>query len=161
MKKISFDAVCRLRKRQDGVAAVECSLLLPILLLFLILGYFTVSIFWHYTMAQKAAQDAARYLSTVPPAEMMAPALAGAAGSIAQQIVMREIADMSPQTQIAQIETFCNGSTNCGGGLATGTPPTTVRVKFSIAMFDPSGFVDTGWYGFQITADQTMRYAGN
>lgn len=161
MKKITLYAVCRLRKRQAGVAAVELALLLPILIPFLILGYFTVSIFWHYTMAQKAAQDAARYLSTVPPAEMMTPALASAAGALAEQIVTREISEMALETEVAKIETFCNGSTICGGGLATGTPPTTVRVKFSIAMFDPSGFVDTGWYGFQINADQTMRYAGN
>lgn len=161
MKKFRSAAVHRSTRHQAGVAAVECALLLPILVTFLTLGFFTASIFWHYTMAQKAAQDAARYLSTVPASEMMTPASASAAGALARQIVMREIAEMSPASVVSEIETFCNGSTNCGGGLANGTLPTSVRVTFSIAMFDPSGFVDTGWYGLQINANQTMRYVGN
>jgi Flp pilus assembly protein TadG len=156
MKKIPLDTFCRLRKRQVGVAAVELALLLPILITFLTLGYFTVSIFWHYTMAQKAAQDAARYLSTVPAVEMMAPTSADAAGTLAQQIVRKEIAEISPGSVVARIDTFCDDST-CGG-LSAGQLPTTVRVKFSITMFDPSGIVDTGWYGLPINANYTMRY---
>lgn len=165
MKKIPFGSFCGSRKRQAGVAAVELALLLPILIAFITLGYFTVSIFWHYTMAQKAAQDAARYLSTVPVAEMMNPTLASAAGTIARQIVQRETAEISSGATVTDILTFCDvkstGSINCGGGAATGTPPTAVQVNFTITMFDPSGFVDTGWYGLQITANHTMRYVGN
>ncbi|MFC4930375.1 TadE/TadG family type IV pilus assembly protein [Massilia sp. GCM10023247] len=165
MKNFPFSTVQRLTKRQAGAAAIEFALLLPIFIPFLTLGFFTASIFWHYTMAQKAAQDAVRYLATVPVAEMMTPALAEGAGAVARQIVMREIADISPGSVVAKIDTFCNVSGNatiiCGSGLATGTPPTAVRVTFSIAMFDPTGFIDTGWYGLQINADQTMRYVGN
>jgi len=156
MKKIPLDTICRLRQRQGGVAAVELAVLLPILITFLTLGYFIVSIFWHYTMAQKAAQDAARYLSTVPASEMMAPASASAAGALAQQIARKEIADMSPDAVVPAIEAFCDDS-HCGLLLA-GQLPTTVRVKFSFTMFDPSGIVDTGWYGLPINANYTMRY---
>lgn len=159
MKKIPSAAVPRSTKRQAGVAAIECALLLPILIAFLIIGFFTVSIFWHYTMAQKAAQDAARYLSTVSASEMMTPASARAAGDLAREIIRREIAEVSPSSVIGELETFC-GSSNCGGN-APGTVPTTVRVHFLISMFDPSGFVDTGWYGLPITANYTMRYVGN
>lgn len=161
MNRSPFTTIRRSMRRQAGVAAIEVALLLPILIAFLTLGFFTVSIFWHYTMVQKAAQDATRYLSTVPVSEMMTPASAEAAGELAEEIVRREIAELFPDTVVSRIETFCNVPTNCGGGLATGTPPTTVRVKFSIAMFDPTEFVDTGWYGLQITGDHTMRYAGN
>lgn len=159
MKKIPLGLFCRSRKRQTGVAAVELALLLPILIAFLALGYFIASIFWHYTMAQKAAQDAARYLSTVPAAEMMTPASAQAAGNLAQEIIRRELADVSPDSAISTLETFCDTS-NCGGKLP-GTLPAIVRVHFSITMFDTSGFVDTGWYGLPITADYAMRYVGN
>ena len=159
MKKFPSAAFNRSTKYQAGVAAIECALLLPILLAFLTLGFFTASIFWHYTMAQKAAQDAARYLSTVSASEMMNPASALAAGNLAQEIIRREIAEVSPHSQIGTLETFCDSS-NCGGKLP-GTVPTTVRVNFSISMFDPSGQVDTGWYGLPITANYTMRYVGN
>jgi Flp pilus assembly protein TadG len=159
MKKFPSALVRRSTKLQAGVAAIECALLLPILLAFLLLGFFTASIFWHYTMAQKAAQDAARYLSTVSASEMMTPASAQAAGNLAQEIIRREIAEVSPSSQIGTLETFCDNS-NCGGKLP-GTVPTTVRVNFSISMFDPSGLIDTGWYGLPITANYTMRYVGN
>lgn len=159
MKKSSLNAVGGSSKRQAGVAAVELALLLPILVSFITLGVFTVSIFWHYTMAQKAAQDAARYLSTVSASEMMTPASALAAGNLAQEIIRREIAEVSPSSEIGILETFCDTST-CGGKLP-GTVPTTVRVNFSVSMFDPSGLIDTGWYGLQITANYTMRYVGN
>jgi len=159
MKKIPWNAFGGPAARQAGVAAVELALLLPVLVSFITLGVFTVSIFWHYTMAQKAAQDAARYLSTVSAAEMMTPASAQAAGNLAQEIIRREIAEVSPSSQIGGLETFCDTS-HCGFKLP-GTVPTTVRVNFSVSMFDPSGLVDTGWYGLQITANYTMRYAGN
>lgn len=164
MKKRPFHARRRSTKRQSGAAAVELALLLPILVPFLMLGFFTISIFWHYTMAQKAAQDAARYLSTVPVAELLTPAQATAAGLLAREIVQREIAEISPDARPFQIDTFCiwdNVTRTCGGGAATLTPPTAVRVGFTITMFDPSGYVDTGWLGLQITADHTMRYVGN
>lgn len=159
MKKNPPAAVRRSKKYQAGAAAVECALLLPIVIAFLTLGFFTASIFWHYTMAQKAAQDAAHYLSTVSASEMMTPASALAAGNLAQEIIRREIAEVSPSSQIGGLETFCDNS-HCGFKLP-GTVPATVRVNFSISMFDPSGFVDTGWYGLPITANYSMRYVGH
>jgi len=165
MKPFPSPAIGRPRKRQAGVAAIELALLLPVLVLFLTLGYFTVSVFWHYTMAQKAAQDAARYLSTVPVAEMLTPGEAKSAGALAEQIVLREIADISPASEVTKIDTYCNVvgnvTTNCGSGAATSNAPSAVRVEFSIVMFDPSGMIDVGWYGLHITAQHTMRYVGN
>ena len=159
MKTNSVEFVRRAVKRQTGAAAVELALLMPILVLFLLLPFFFARVFWHYTIAQKAAQDAARYLSTVSAAEMMTPASARAAGELAQEIIRREIAEVSPDSQIGVLETFCDTST-CGGKLP-GTIPETVRVNFSISMFDPTGTVDVGWYGLPITANYTMRYVGN
>jgi hypothetical protein len=159
MNTFPSPAVRRSTKYQAGVAAIECALLLPILIAFLMMGFFIASIFWHYTMAQKAAQDAARYLSTVSVSEMMTPASALAAGNLAKEIIRREIAEVSPSSEIGILETFCDTST-CGGKLP-GTVPTTVRVNFSISMFDPFGVIDTGWYGLPISANYTMRYVGN
>jgi Flp pilus assembly protein TadG len=146
-------------KRQAGVAAVELAILMPILLVFLTFPVFFARVFWHYTVAQKAAQDAARYLSTVSAAEMMTPARAQAAGEFAQEIVRREIAELAPGSDIADAGTYCDG-VNCGEKLP-GTTPATVRVNFSISMFDPTETVDVGWFGLPITASYTMRYVGN
>jgi len=145
--------------RQQGVAAIELVLLLPVLMAFMSLSVFTISVFWHYTIVQKAAQNAAHYLSTVSASEMMSPASADAAGTLAQAIVRRQIAEISTAAEVARIDVFCDDST-CGG-LAAGRVPSTVRVKFSISMFDPSGFIDVGWYGLPISANYTMRYVGN
>jgi len=158
MKRFRCTKPYRATKHQAGVAAVELALLLPIFLWILTMGFFSVSIFWHYTMVQKAAQDAARYLSTVSAAEMMAPAQADAAGLLAQNIARQEIAEIFPSSSVTKIEAFCDDS-HCGAA-AAGTVPATVHVKFSIAIYDPTGFVDVGWYGFPITASYTMRYAG-
>ena len=159
MNPVPAARTCRPTRHQDGVAAVELALLMPILMAFLALSVFGISVFWHYTITQKAVQNAAHYLSTVSASEMMTPASAEAAGTLAQEIVRRQIAEMSPATEVAKIEAFCDDST-CGG-LAAGRLPSTVRVKFSIAMFDPTGMVDVGWYGLQISANYSMRYVGH
>lgn len=148
----------RLRRRQAGVAAVELALLLPILVAFLAIGFFTASILWHYMMVQKAAQDAARYLSTVPAWEMTTQASALAAGNQAQDIARRELADMSPGATVSALGTYCD-EVNCGMKFAY-TLPTTVRVYLEISVKDPTGLIDTGFGGWPIVANYTLRYAG-
>lgn len=153
----------RSRKRHAGVAAVELAFCLPILIGFLLLPIFFARVFWHYTIAQKAAQDAARYLSTVPQSEMIAPASAAAAGNLALEIIRRQIAEMSPDAQVGTLQAFCNTASstdNCGANFA-GSVPTSVRVSFRLTMYDPTGLIDFGIYGLQINANYTMRYVGN
>lgn len=149
----------RKKQREAGVVAIELSFLLPILITFLFLPVFYARCLWHYTVAQKAAQDAARYLSTVPRAEMMSSTLAEEAGELAEEITRREIAELSPSSNITGPTAFCDAE-NCGE-LADGTVPRTVRVRLTFTMSDPLGLVDFGWYGLRITANHTMRYAGN
>lgn len=148
------------RRRQDGVAAVELALLLPILLVFLTIPIFYARAFWHYTVAQKAAQDATRYLATVPASEMMSKPLATAAGNLAIEIAKREMAELSPGSEILEPLAFCD--TVVCGFKAAGTVPTTVRIYIQFGMYDQLfGSVDVGWDGLPITADITMNYVGN
>ena len=149
----------RSRKRQSGVAAIELALLLPILMVFLFLPVFYARCLWHYTVAQKAAQDAARYLSTVSRSEMMSPNFAEEAGVLAREIARREVAELAPGSAITGPTAYCN-SLVCGE-LNEGTVPETVRVRLTFTMSDPLGMIDFGWYGLRITADHTMRYVGN
>lgn len=146
-------------RRQTGAAAVELALAMPILLSFMLFSIFYAMCFWHYTVAQKAAQDAARYLSIVPQAEMRTPVLAEAAGEMAIEIARREIAELAPGAEIRAPHAYC-GSDSCGG-LARGELPDTVRVKLTFSVYDPFGLVDVGWMGAEITANYTLRYVGN
>lgn len=145
--------------REGGAAAIELAFLLPILIVFLLFPIFLSRCLWHYTVAQKAAQDAARYLSTVPRSEMMSPAFAEEAGERAIEIAEREIAELAPSSEITGPIAFCDAE-NCGD-LSAGTVPTNVRVRLAFTMTDPLGLIDFGWYGLEINANHTMRYVGN
>lgn len=148
------------RRRQAGAAAVELALLMPMLLVFLTMPLFYARVMWHYTVAQKAAQDAARYLASVPHSEMATPAQAAAAGALAIEIARREMAELSPGSFIQGPFAYC-GTESCGG-LSVGTVPDTVRVNIKFNMFDTIlGVEDVGWDGLEINADVRMRYVGN
>lgn len=145
--------------RQRGGAAVEAAILLPIFVSFLTFPIFYARCFWHYTVAQKAAQDAARYLSAVPAREMRSKKLVKAAGAIAIEIANRELAELSPGTEIDPPILYCDDVV-CG--TYSGTVPSNVRVVVNFGMRDTFfGVVDTGRYGIQITADVKMRYVGS
>ena len=147
------------RRRQAGAAAVELALLMSMLLVFLTMPLFYARVMWHYTVAQKAAQDAARYLASVPHSEMASATQAAAAGALAIEIARRELAELSPGSVIQGPYAYCN-TENCGG-LGAGTLPTTVRVSITFNMFDTIlGIEDVGWDGLRINANVTMRYVG-
>jgi hypothetical protein len=160
MKTATISCFRRPKKRQAGAAVVELALTLPILVSFLLFPMFYAMCFWHYTVAQKAAQDAARYLSTVPQSEMRTPALAEAASEMAVEIAKREIAELAPGSAIRGPSAYC-GSDFCGTRNWGDPLPETVRVQLKFSVYDPFGIVDVGWMGAEITANYTLRYAGN
>lgn len=146
-------------KKERGSVAVEFAVLLPILIVFLAFPIFYARCFWHYTAAQKAAQDAARYLSMVPAAEMRSKKLAKAAAAIAVEIAERELAELAPGTDMDPPQAICDGLA-CGS--VAGKVPDKVRVFINFGMVDNLfGIVETPRYGLQITADVTVRYVGN
>ena len=145
--------------RQRGSAAVEAALILPIFVIFLTVPIYYARCFWHYTVAQKAAQDAVRYLSQVSAAEMRSPALAQAASNIALQITQKELAELAPGAPIPTPVVQCD-YLPCG--YAIGKLPATVRVYINFSMYDNLfGAVPDGRYGLVITADASLRYVGN
>jgi Flp pilus assembly protein TadG len=149
------------RPRQPiaGIAAIELALLLPVLVLFLTFPIFFARCMWQYTMVQKAAQDATRYLSTVSAAEMRSNALTNEAVATAAGIVARETAELASGSRVTGLIAYCDDVV-CGT-LSAGTVPTTVRVRFMIYMKDDIfGVIDTGRYGITVTADARMGYAG-
>ncbi len=144
---------------QGGATAVELALILPILLCFLFMPLFIGRFFWHYTAAQKAAQDAARYLSTISSQEMREEVLAGQAAEVARQIALTEIEGLAPGPRSPDIIIACGPDPCIGvGGLPL---PSTVSVTVRMRFFDILGMIDTGRYGIQINATSVMHYVGN
>jgi hypothetical protein len=150
----------RSKAAQRGNAAIELALVLPVLIVFLIFPIFYASVFWHYTVAEKAAKDAARYLSTISVQEMKSKQLAPAAAAIASEIAKTEIAELAPGSTIDDPIVQC-GPDPCKG-TTSGPLPTTVRVVVKFDIYDTwFGVVDTGRYGWHIESNITIPYVGN
>jgi hypothetical protein len=136
-------------RRQHGVAAVELALIMPILLLLVAVPLIATIYMWHYSAAQKAAQNAARYISTISVQEMRAGNLALAAEAITLQLV---------QIQIAELWLFEFSLFRCW----CGPPPPMVSVTVRMALFDQIfTMVDTGRYGLPINVEVEVPYVGN
>jgi Flp pilus assembly protein TadG len=144
--------------RQRGVAAVEFAILVPLLLILLTAPLYIGRVLWHYTVVQKAAHDAARYLSTVPEAEMRSTALAPGAAAFADSIIQAELGDLHTGSVPPVVTVACNGGRICSGVTAWST----VSVAIEAEMKDP--FFGTGYAGVDglvITADVQMKYIGS
>lgn len=145
------------RRRQSGIATIELAIIVPVMLLFLTVPLFFGRVFWHYTVAQKAAHDAARYLSGVALSQMTAPLHIGHEVAVAQAIAAAEMSDLNPGPYPPVVTILCDGIT-CDGFVA----PSVVRVVVRMRMYDwifPAFTSDiSGASGLLLTADTTMRY---
>lgn len=151
-----------LRRNENGGMAIEAAIVLPVLLLFLAVPLFLGRVFWYYDVAQKAAQDGARFLSSVSRTEIQAstggaqPGVAALAKSIAEE----EIKGIRPGLVGASVTPQCDYA-ECNGL----SVPQTVRVSVQIRVRDdilgPITNQFFGEDGFLLTAAVTMRYAGN
>lgn len=87
------------RGRGRGSIAVEAALALPVLLAFLALPSVAAAYYYRqYSAAEKAAHDAALYLSTAPRSEMTTAGPDGspAALTVARTILASEMAELVP-----------------------------------------------------------------
>lgn len=152
------------RRNQCGSVAVEFALILPLLVLVLALTLFFGRIFWHYTVAQKAAHDASMMLANATKLEMGAHKLDLSdieVANLAMAMAAEELAELNPGLGgLPRVEVFCDNSA-CKGT----TVPGEVRVLISINMVDGifGGFTDQfgGNAGLLLTADVRMPYVGN
>lgn len=118
-------------RRQRGLAAVELAFIMPIFLLLLALPLYFGRVFWHYTVAQKAAHDAARYMSSVSLSELKDPTRIAHVVALATDIVTAETAELNPGTYPPSITVLCDGLA-CAGF----TTPATVTVGVQLYMDD-------------------------
>ena len=153
------------RRRERGIAAVEAAVAMVLLILCLAVPLFLARIFWYYSVAQKAAHDAARFLSTASRVEMLTlgPGFEGAApiADVARDIVLAEIAEIRPQLDAWAIDVQCD-LTSCGM-----TVPKSVRVQVRIRIHDAilpaitdEFFYNQGNRAVNMTANVTMNYVG-
>jgi hypothetical protein len=145
--------------RQRGVAAIELALILPILLALLAFPFFFGRVFWHYTVADKAAHDAARYLACVPVIEMTTSARAVHAVEVAQAIIAAEIGDLHLDAGAVSVVIQCNGLACSGFGA-----PSYVMASVQLPVTDPF-FPDITWQavgdsGLLLTGQATLPYVG-
>lgn len=126
---IASDPSCL--RRQSGIAAVELALMFPVLLTLLMLTLFLGRAMWHYSAALNAAQDAARYLSSAPSADMKDIGQVGYVVAAAQSIVAAELAELNPGPNPPTITIACDIAQCDGYSL-----PATVTVVVRINMVD-------------------------
>lgn len=144
------------RRRQRGIAALELALVLPIFLILLMFPLYLGRVLWHYTVIQRAAQDAARYLSTIPLSEMKNPARAPALVAVANDIVAIELAELAPGPYPYQLSVTCDAGAACAGY----SVPSTVQVNIQVLMEDIF-FSNVTSLTLPLTAAVTYPYLGN
>ncbi|MGF6273581.1 Flp pilus assembly protein TadG [Massilia sp. UYP11] len=147
-------------KQQRGAAAVELAFILPILVLLIFVPLTLGRLFWAYTVTQKAAQDTARYMSTISAQEMRDQPLATAAANVGRTIVNEELADLRWGSSTRAVEILCN-NVSCSSGVGSRPLPSTVKVVVQVDFLDPTGFFNLGRYGIPLQAVAEMRYVGN
>jgi len=142
---------------QRGAAAVEFAILTPFLIIALAPFILYARYMWHYTAAHKAAQDAARYMSTVSVSEMQSRSLTAQAREVAVTIARRELSDLAPGEDFLDPDILCDGAT-CGQ--RSGAVPLTIKVFLTFNMHDPIFNTYLGPWGkrFEITVE--VPYVG-
>lgn len=156
--------------KQRGSVAVDMAFVLPVLATFVFIPLFFARAFWYYSLAQRAAIDAARFLSTVTQAEMRTPASGAGQARIAASaawIVQAQTAAAAPALDTPRIAIACgtmrdNGIASygsCGGAI-----PDTVRVQLDLHVVDrlvpARAAAFFGDDGLRPQTSVTMRYTG-
>jgi Flp pilus assembly protein TadG len=150
-------------RKQRGAAAVEFALVVPVFVVLLGAVWFFGRVFWHYSVAQKAAHDAAMLLAHSSKVEIAwsKPDLSDVeVANLAKSVAAEELAELNPGVGRPRVEVYCDDSACVGDGV-----PGQVRVYIRMQMYDVffGGVTDTlgGNDGLWLRADVRMPYVGN
>lgn len=130
----------QLIRNENGSVAIEfvavfITIFLPLLVGALFFGRF----FWHYTVAEKAAHDAARFLASASPTELQTqcqnPYYDACVVSAARALARAEISELNPGSSFPQVFVEC-GDKGCL--VAKKSPlPTVINVYINMTVEDP------------------------
>lgn len=150
-------------RRQRGSAAVECAVIVPVLALLLGGVFFFGRVFWHYTVAQKAAHDAAIIVANSSKQEISAskPDLSDVEiAKLAKAVAVLEMAELNPGFGPPRPEVYCDDFPCVGDGV-----PRQIRVSIRMQMYDIffSQLTDAigGSDGMWLRVDVRIPYVGN
>lgn len=150
------------QRKAEGSVAIEMAAVLPILVMLLTVIFFLARIFWFYSVGQKAAHDAARFLSTSTQAEMRTPGggfSEAQVAAVARWIAQEELQEILPYTDGILIDIHCNTGA-CGAAV-----PSTVHVGIQITLHDSilDGLTSIylGSTDMLLVGNVTMRYVGH
>jgi len=155
------------RQRQRGSVAVECAIILPIFIAITAALLLFGRVLWHYTVVQKAAHDAARFLATASYQEMK-PGYGGSevpAALVAQSIARQELADLAPGGGI-DVVIQCQSVSSQSWGRCNGFEvPKMVMAYVEISIIDPFFGAYTSVFNFgrpiYFKAMMATEYVGN
>lgn len=153
-----------LNRKERGSAAIEFALILPMLVVLLAFTLLFGRLFWHYTVALKAAHDAATFLamSRIPEVSINKTDLGEIeVARIAKSIAVTEVAELNPGNGAKPIV-----EVNCDRYQCVGQKvPDEISVMVRMKMFDSflSGITDeiAGSEGIWLVAEVRMPYVGN
>jgi hypothetical protein len=150
------------RRTEGGSVAIETAIILPILLLFLAVPLFLARVFWYYSVAEKAAHDSARFLSQASRVEILGTGNGAKPGvlAIAESIIEAELEEIRPGLVGTSPTILCDSYT-CDGLSVPADVRVAVRIRVRDNIFGPITDAIFGEDGLLLTADVTMRYAGN
>ncbi|MCU6497850.1 pilus assembly protein [Rugamonas sp. A1-17] len=144
----------RVKRPQRGIAAIELALILPVLLILLTFPLYLGRLFWHYSVIERAAQDAVRYLATVPLSEIRSSSRGPALTAVARSIVDAELAELAPGPDVIGVTIGCD-AVQCLGFSA----PTTVNVAIQLKLTDIF-FSNVTSMTIPLTVNVTSPYLG-
>ncbi len=146
-------------RRARGVAAVELAVILSAMILLLAFPIYFSRVFMHYSVAQKAAQDAARFLSSTPLVQASNEGKLINMAELARQIALVELKELAPGTAAA-----AHVGISCDGVPCSSSIPQFIRVTVHMRMHNEflSYFTSeaVGDDGIYLKADVTMAYTG-
>jgi hypothetical protein len=132
----------QVKRKERGSVAVEFAVLLPTILIPLLAGaLFFGRFFWHYTVAEKAVHDAARFVAGASPTELKTQCVVfvykdACIVMAAMDLAMKEMGELNPGgVNSPEIAVYCDEK-KCLTSKDTGVP-TTISVQINMTVEDP------------------------